>query len=177
MDEIHQAPYSGHPGYHKMNATARKQYFWPRMKRDIGEYISRCMKCQQVKVEHQHPAGLLQPFPILEWKWEVISMDFTTGFPMTMKQHDLIMVVLHKLKKESHFILVKSTYKADAIEKIFMKDIFRLHGFPKALTSDMDTMFTSNFLKSLFANLGTNLNFTTAYHLHTDGHRESESST
>ena len=50
MDEIHQAPYSGHPGYQKTIATARKQYFWPRMKRDMAEYISRCMKCQQVKV-------------------------------------------------------------------------------------------------------------------------------
>ena len=59
MDEIHQAPYYGHPGYHKTIATARKQYFWPRMKKDIAEYLSRCMKCQQVKVEHQHPIGLL----------------------------------------------------------------------------------------------------------------------
>ena len=62
MDEIHQTPYSGHPGYQKTIAIARKQYFWPGMKRDMAEYISRCMKCQQVKVEHQHPAGLLQLF-------------------------------------------------------------------------------------------------------------------
>ena len=33
MDEIHQAPYSGHPGYQKTISTARKQYFWPAMKR------------------------------------------------------------------------------------------------------------------------------------------------
>ena len=59
MDEIHQALYSGHPGYQKTIATARKQYFWPGVKKDMTEYISRCMKFQQVKVEHQHPAGLL----------------------------------------------------------------------------------------------------------------------
>ena len=46
MDEIHQAPYSGHPGYQKTIATARKQYFLPGMKKDMAEYISRCMKCQ-----------------------------------------------------------------------------------------------------------------------------------
>ena len=66
MDEIHKVPYSGHPGYQKTIATARKQYFWPSMKKYIAEYISRCMKCQQVKVEHQHPIGLLQPLPVLE---------------------------------------------------------------------------------------------------------------
>ena len=75
MDEIHEAPYSGHPGYQKTIATTRKQYFWLGMKKDMAEYISRCMKCQQVKVEHQHPTGLLQPFPVPKWKWEVISMD------------------------------------------------------------------------------------------------------
>ena len=61
MDEIHQAPCSGHPGYQKTIAIARKQYFWPAMKKDMDEYISRCMKCQQVKVEHQHPTSLLEP--------------------------------------------------------------------------------------------------------------------
>ena len=45
MDEIHQAPYSGHPGYQKTIATARKQYFLPGIKKDMVEYISRCMKC------------------------------------------------------------------------------------------------------------------------------------
>ena len=46
MDEIHQAPYYGQPRYQKTIAIARKQYFWPRMKKDIDEYISKCMKCQ-----------------------------------------------------------------------------------------------------------------------------------
>ena len=74
------------------------------MKKDIAKYISKCMKFQQVKVEHQHPAGLLQPFPVPEWKWEVISMDFITGLPMTWRQQDSIMVVVDKLTKEAHFI-------------------------------------------------------------------------
>ena len=46
IDEIHQSPYSGHPGYQKTIATAGKQHFWPGMKKDMVEYISRCMKCQ-----------------------------------------------------------------------------------------------------------------------------------
>ena len=44
MDEIHQAPYSSHPGYQKTIAIARN--FWPGMKKDMAEYILRCMKCQ-----------------------------------------------------------------------------------------------------------------------------------
>ena len=52
MDAIHEALYSGHPGYQKTIATAKKQYVWPGIKKDIVEYISKCMECQQVKVEH-----------------------------------------------------------------------------------------------------------------------------
>ena len=112
------------------------------------------MKRQQVKVEHQHPAGLLQPLPVPEWKWEVISMDFITRFPMTWRQHDFIMVVLDKLKKEAHFIPVKSTHKTDDIAKIFMKEIFKLHGFPKALVSNRDVKFSSNFLEGIVCIFG-----------------------
>ena len=157
------------PGYHKTIATARKQYFWLGKKKDIAESISRCMKCQQVKVEHQHPAGLLHPFPVLEWKWEVVSMDFIIGLSMTWRQHDSIIVVVEKLRKVAHFILVKSTHKTDDIVKIFMKEVFKLHGLPKAIASDRDVKFTSNFWKGLFAYLGTKLNFHLTYHPQTDG--------
>ena len=164
MEEIHQAEYSGHPGYQKMIATARKQYFWPGMKKDSVEYIAKCMKFQQVKVEHQHPTGLLRPFPVPKWKWEVISTEFIIGFPMTMRQHDSIMAVVEKLTKAAHFILVKSTHKMDEIANIFMKDIFKLHGLPKAIVFDRDVKFTSNFWKGLFSYFGTKLNFNTTYH-------------
>lgn len=116
------------------------------------------------KVEHQDPSRLLQPLPISEWKWEVIYMDFIIGLPMTVRQHDSIMVVVDNLSKVAHFIPVKSTYKTSDIENIFMKEIFMLHGLPRAIVSDQDAKFTSNFWKGLFQDLGTQLNFSTTYH-------------
>jgi len=115
MDEIYHMPYV---------TITKKQYFWPWIKRDIVDYIARCQKCHQVKAEHQHLVGLLQSFPILEWEWEEISMDFITGLPMRVKQHDSIMVVVDKLTKETFFILVNSTHKTYDIAEIFMKEIF-----------------------------------------------------
>ena len=82
------------------------------------------------------------------------------------------MVVVDKLTKATHFIPVKSTHKTDDIAKIFMKEIFKLHGLPKAIVSDRDVKLTSNFWKGLFIDLGTKLNFSTAYHLQTDGQME-----
>jgi hypothetical protein len=82
------------------------------------------------------------------------------------------MVVVDKLSKSAHFILVKSTCKAIDIDNIFMKEIFRLHGMPKEIVSDRDTKFTSNFWKSLMAGLETKLLFSIAYHPQNDGQIE-----
>eukprot|EP00253_Pinus_taeda_P015608 PITA_15608 len=139
------------------------------MKKHVAEYLARCLECQQIKAEHQHPAGLLQPLPIPEWKWEVISMDFITGLPKTKRNNDSIMVVVDKLSKVAHFIPVQSTYKAVQIAHVFMQNIFKLHGLPKTIISDRDVKFTSAFWRALFAELGTQLNFSTAYHPQTDG--------
>ena len=138
-----------------MITMIRNGFFCPNMNKELAEYLARCIECQQVKAEHQHPTGLLQPLPILEWKWEIISMDFITGLPQNFRQHDSIMVVVDKLNKASHFIPVKYTYKHVNIAYIFMKEIFRLHGVPKVIISDRDVKFTGNFWKTLFKGLGT----------------------
>ena len=83
-------------------------------------------------------------------------MDFIIGLPMTWRQHDSIMVVVDKLTKATHFIPVKSMHKTDEIAKSFMKKFLKLHGLPKAIVSDRDVKFTSNFWKGLFVDLGTN---------------------
>jgi hypothetical protein len=82
------------------------------------------------------------------------------------------MVVIDKLSKSSHFILVKSTFKAINIAEMFMKEHFRLHGIPKMVISDRDVNFTSAFWKELFAGLNTKLNFSTSYHPQMDGQTE-----
>jgi hypothetical protein len=102
----------------------------------------------------------------------MISMDFITGLPKTIKQHDAIMVVVDKLSKETHFIPIKSTFKAIDVANVFTKEIFRLHGLPKTIILDRDAKFTSSFWKILFAGLGTQLAFSIAYHPQIDGQTE-----
>ncbi|KAJ8767664.1 hypothetical protein K2173_018222 [Erythroxylum novogranatense] len=76
MDEAHNAPYSMHPGSTRMYRDLKEHFWWKGMKRDVAEYVSRCLVCQQVKAEHQAPSGMLQPLSIPEWKWQRITMDF-----------------------------------------------------------------------------------------------------
>ena len=93
------------------------------MKREIAEYIARCMECHKVKSENRHPTRLLQPLPIPEWKWEVVTMDFITGLPRTRKKHDSIMVVVENLTKNAHFIPLKTNHKENNVVDIVMREI------------------------------------------------------
>jgi hypothetical protein len=167
LHEMHNVPYAGHPGYQKTVVVIKSHYFWPGMKREITEYIAICMELQKVKAQHRHSAGLLQPLPIPEWKWEVVKMDFIMGLPRTGKLHDSIMVVVEKLMKAAHFIPLETTHKAIVVVDIFMKEVARMK-FLKQLCPT-DPKFTSNFWKGMFNEFGTNLKFSTTYHPESDG--------
>ncbi|GJS18387.1 putative reverse transcriptase domain-containing protein [Tanacetum coccineum] len=90
MDEAHKSKYFVHPGADKMYYDLRDRYWWPGMKKDIAEYVSKCLTCLKVKAEHQRPSGLLQQPEIPVWKWEGIAMDFVTKLPRTSSGHDTI---------------------------------------------------------------------------------------
>ncbi|GJX40879.1 putative reverse transcriptase domain-containing protein [Tanacetum coccineum] len=68
MDEAHTSRYLIHPGADKMYYDLRDLYWWPGMKRDIAENVSKCLTCSKIKAEHQKPSGLLQQPEIPEWK-------------------------------------------------------------------------------------------------------------
>jgi hypothetical protein len=172
LHEMHNVPYAGHPGYQKTVAAVKSHYFWSGMKKEIFEYIARCMEFHKVKAEHRHPVGLLQPLPIPEWKWEVVTMDFITRFLRTRKQHDSIMVVVDNLTKDAHFIPLKTTHKETYVAYVFMKEVAWLHGIPKTIVSDRDPKFTSNVWKGLFKGFRMNMNFSTTYHPESDGQIE-----
>ena len=86
-----------------MISTVKKHFSWPNLKADIELFITKGQECKLVKVEHQHPSRMLQPLPILEWKWEVISMDFITGIQKRKKWNDSKFVLVDKLSKAAHF--------------------------------------------------------------------------
>jgi hypothetical protein len=107
LKETHNVPCVRHLSYQKKIAVVRSQLFWKGMKKDVVDYIARYMECQRVKAEHRHPAGLLQPLPIIEKKWELVTIDFITNSPRKTRQHDSIMVVVDKLTNATHFFPIK----------------------------------------------------------------------
>jgi len=139
------------------------------MKKDITNFVSSCLTCQQVKAEHQQPAGLLQEIQIPEWKWERVTMDFVVGLPKTLIGYDPIWVIVDRLTKSAHFLLVKATYGRVKYSQIFMNEIIRLHEVPIFIIIDRGSQFTSRFWRSFQEALGTRVDLSTAFHPQTDG--------
>lgn len=144
-----------------MYRDLRESFWWNGMKREIAKFVEQCLTCQQVKAEHQRPAGLLQPLQIPEWKWEHISMDFVTGLPRTVSGQDAIWVIVDRLTKTAHFVPIKVSYKLEKLVQLYVREIVRLHGVPVSIVSDRDPRFTSKFWRSLQEAM---LSFSTAFH-------------
>ena len=127
--------------------------------------------CQQNKHENVATPGLLQPLLIPHAPFIDISMDFINGLPKS-EGKDVIMVVVDLFNKYAHFMSLSHPYSAPTVAKIFMDNVYKLHGLPASVVSDRDPVFLSKFWKELFTIQRVNLLYSSAYHTQTDGQTE-----
>lgn len=111
LQSVHDVPLVGHPDYFKTYRQIRERFTWKGVKNDVLCYVKECITCQQNKAEHTYLAGLLQPLPISEQKWESITMDFITGLPRSQGK-DCIFVVVDRLTKFAHFLSITTEFTA-----------------------------------------------------------------
>ena len=99
-------------------------------------------------------------------------MDFVVGLPLTGRKHDSVWVVVDRLNKSAHFLLVRTDYSLDKLVELYIKEIVRLHGIPISIISDRDSRFTSIFWGKLQEAMGPRLNFSTTFHPQLEGQSE-----
>jgi len=145
MDEAHNSMYSVHPGTDKMYYNLRDMFWWPGMKKDVAEFVSRCLTCLQVKAEHQKPFGLLEQPKVPDWKWEYVTMDFITKLPRTRNRHDMIWVIVNRLTKTAHFLTISEKDSIEKLVKQYGKENVTKHGVPVSiiLTEILDLILVS----------------------------------
>ena len=113
------------------------------MKKDIANFVSKYLMCQQVKAEHQKPHITFHPLPILEWKWEHITMDFVVGLPRTWVDYDAIWIIVDRLTKSMHFLAIRNNFSLDKLAKLYIGEIVKLHGVSMSIVSNRDPRFIS----------------------------------
>ncbi|GER47702.1 transposon Tf2-1 polyprotein [Striga asiatica] len=134
--EFHDSPMGSHSGFLRTYKRVAANLFWKGVKRMIRDYVAHEV-CQRAKYEARSPAGLLQPLPIPDKVWDDVSMDFIGGLPKD-KGCDTILVVVDRLSKYDHFFLLTHPYTAKQVAELFVREVVRLHGFPRSIVSDRD---------------------------------------
>ncbi len=170
--ELHDAPYSGHPGIAKTIKLVQKDFWWSSLRNDVIKHVSRCPSCQRNKSSNQKPGGLLQPLLIPTRKWQVVTMDFIMCLPETERGYTAILVVVDKLTKMVHLIPTTVHVTGEETARLFMDHVWKYHGIPESIVSDRDPRFTGKFMTEFWRILGTSQRKSTAFHPQTDGQTE-----
>src|SRR6201991_4853818 len=173
MKEDHEAITDGaHSGYHRAYNRLASMYFWPRMSKDIKEFVISCDICDKSKPKHHAPFGLLRPIPIPARPFEVISMDFILELPKTESGYDNILVVVDKLTKFAIFIPTKTTIDEKECANLIFENIFTQFGIPRQIITDRDSKWTGYFWEEVCRLFNIKRALTTSYHPQADGQTE-----
>lgn len=172
MRQCHDSPSAGHFSYWKTYLSLSDMFYWPNMLRQVKKFCGACNVCARSKTTTQKPFGLFHPLPVPNGRWTDVSMDFVTGLPRTHENHNMIMVIIDRFSKMAHFIPTDDNLDAERCAQLFVRESYRLHGFPTTLVSDKDIRFVNRFWHTFTKLVGTNTLMSTTNHPQTDGQTE-----
>lgn len=171
IKSCHDEVIAAHQGIARTIEKIKGIFWWEGMVKDIENYVRTCESCQRNKAENRSFPSGLNPIDIPPERWHTLTMDFTK-LPKTKEGYDQLTVVVDKFTKRIRMWPSKSTDTALDVAKQFMDNIVKIHGVPKKLITDRDSLFTSNFWKELWKTYQVKMAFSTSYHPQTDGQTE-----
>lgn len=172
LEEFHSSPWGGHSCIVQTYKKVAVIFFWKGMRKDVENFAQRCVTWKQSKYQALKPGGLLQPLPIPLQVWEDVSMDFIIGLSKSKGKDTTIMVVVDGLMKSVYFLPLSHPFTTIDVAEAFVKEIIRLHVFPKSIIADMDRVFMRNFWKEIFRLVDSKLKFSSTYHPQTDDQKK-----
>ena len=145
------------------------------MKFHTAQFVQSCDACQRTKPDRRAVQGLLAPLSLPTRKWQSISMDWVVGLPEETRNgvtYDAILVVTDRATKMSHLIPTNRHESAADTARLFLTNVFRLHGLPRSIHTDCDSRMTSAFWHEFCKGLGIKSRTTTAWHPQANGQAE-----
>ena len=148
----HDSKIAGHIGQEKTIQFVTRNFYWEKLTHWINDYVRSCEESQQNKSPWHSRYGLLQPLEVPYAACTSISVDFITQLTQSQGQSQ-IMVVVDRFTKMAHFIGLPRDTRAKDVADTFLKEVWKLHGLPSEIVSDMDAKFSGEFWESLCKSL------------------------
>ena len=148
LNDNHDVPIARHPGVFKTYKLLNCHYWWPSQLKDIKTYVKGCSTCQQNKALRQKKAAPLNCHLPPESPWESISLDIIGLLPES-NGFNAILSVIDRFSKMIHLILTTTELSTKGLIDIYLKQIWKLHGIPKKITSNRGPQFASELMKEL----------------------------
>lgn len=142
LKENHDDPLASHLGFYKTVNRIQEKYYWPRMNKEILDYVKRCEPCRANKTPTyivRHELGEAKP---LTEPWRVIAIDYLGPLPRSKRGNNFLFVVLDCFTKFITLVPVRKGDSNSAI-KVLDEQIFTKFGVPEIIISDNGTPFVS----------------------------------
>lgn len=142
--EYHSTPTGDHIGDAKTLAHLTENFYWPSLRKDVERFVASFVDCQHTKYETKKVVGLLCPLSIPCRPWEDLSLDFITGLP-AYHDYTTILVVVDRFSKGIHLGMLPNHHTSHSMVILFMDIVIKLHGMPRSLVFNCDSLFISRF--------------------------------
>ncbi|KAG1967775.1 retrotransposable element [Pimephales promelas] len=167
----HSSNVACHPGVTRTGFSVKQRFWWPRMARDVHDFVLACSVCAIGKSSNQPPDGLLQPLPVPSRPWSHIALDFITALPPS-QGNTVILTVVDRFSKAAHFIPLPKLPSAKETAVTIVDHVFRLHGLPMDVVSDRGPQFVSKFWREFCKLLGATVSLSSGFHPQSNGQTE-----
>ena len=171
----HDHEMAGHPGELETYNVVKEQYWWPRLRTFVKNYVKGCAICQQFKTDHHpfHPAYIpgteraqtTRPFANC-------SMDMITDLPMVNGLDSLLVMVDQGLMKRVILLPWSKMITAEQVATLLLDNLYKRFRLPNKIILDQGPQFVSQSFRELLKLLGIKSALSMAYHPQTDGTTE-----
>ncbi|KAL2087303.1 hypothetical protein ACEWY4_018362 [Coilia grayii] len=160
---------AGHQGQARTMHLARQRFFWPRMERDIKDYVKCCQRCILAKMPEPAARAPLESIRTSA-PLELVCIDFWSAEDSKQRSVDVLVITDHFTKLAHAFLCVNQTAKQ--VAKKLWDNVFCIYGFPERIHSDQGANFESKLISELLSLAGVTKSHTTAYHPMGNGQTE-----
>ena len=101
----------------------------------------------------------------------MLSVDFIVELPLS-SGCDVVITVVDSVSKRAYFIPTHTMVTAKETARLFLYQVWKLHGLPKCVISDHRPQFIARFTRELYHLLGIKLASFTTWHPQTDRQTE-----